>query len=317
VSKNYTIAPDAPDAGLEFETEPDLKEDNKARRQARWKNRWLAVRRSFKTIGVLLILSVLVLVLRKRMFITVRSGEVLVVYYWLMGGSSHDRIGYEGLHVIFPWDDAYLYNIRTQALAVPMTVLSKDGVEVHLDAQIRFHPIPEMVPYLHRRYGPNYVQNIVVPQVIEAVQRAIGQFLPEELYSSENGASVDRIFENAKRLIGGVFFEVEDIALFNIRVPPRVQQSMQEKAEAQQGALAYGYRVQQEQEEQQRMLIEAKGLQQYEEIVKGIPRSVLVWKGIEATLELAKSPNAKVIVMGGKDQLPLMLGNVPDLAAEK
>jgi hypothetical protein len=42
----------------------------------------------------------------------------------------------------------------------------------------------------------------------------------------------------------------------------------------------------------------------------------LIWKGIEATLELSKSPNAKVIVMGRGDSLPLMLGNVPDLAGK-
>jgi hypothetical protein len=33
-------------------------------------------------------------------------------------------------------------------------------------------------------------------------------------------------------------------------------------------------------------------------------------RGIEATLELAKSPNAKVIVVGaGDDGMPLILGN--------
>ncbi|MGB0255089.1 MAG: prohibitin family protein, partial [Flavobacteriaceae bacterium] len=33
-------------------------------------------------------------------------------------------------------------------------------------------------------------------------------------------------------------------------------------------------------------------------------------KGIEATIKLAESPNAKVVVVGsGKDGLPLILGN--------
>jgi hypothetical protein len=33
-------------------------------------------------------------------------------------------------------------------------------------------------------------------------------------------------------------------------------------------------------------------------------------RGIEATLELAKSPNTKVVVIGsGKDGLPMILGN--------
>jgi len=33
-------------------------------------------------------------------------------------------------------------------------------------------------------------------------------------------------------------------------------------------------------------------------------------RGIEATLQLAQSQNAKVVVIGGKDGMPLILGNV-------
>src|SRR4029077_21000085 len=99
------------------------------------------------------------------------------------------------------------------------------------------------------------------------------------------------------------------IALFNIKLPDQVQDAIQTKAREEQNALAAGFRVQREE-------LDAQGIQKYQDIVKGIPQSVLVWKGIEATLELAKSPNSKVIVMGGKDNLPLMLGNVPDLTGK-
>jgi regulator of protease activity HflC (stomatin/prohibitin superfamily) len=251
------------------------------------------------------------------MFVSVNSGEVMVVYYRFLGGTSHNQVGHEGLHIIAPWDEAYLYQVRTQTLMNPMTVLSRNGLEVHLDAQIRFHPIQELVPYMHRRYGPDYVKTIITPQLTEAVQQVIGQYMPDELYSSENGASVNRIFENAKRLIGSVFVNVEDIALFNIKLPAKVQDAVQSKAEAEQKALAHEFVVQEERLESERMRIEAASLQNYAATVSGIPRSVLIWKGIEATLELAKSPNSKVIVIGGKDNLPLMLGNVPDLGGDK
>ncbi len=285
----------------------------KIERRARWRGRWRIV----KLILILVLIGIFVWIFRDKVLVTVDSGEALVVYYRFFGGTRHDQIGHEGLHIIAPWDKAYKYVIRTQSLVVPMTVLSKNGLEVHLDAQIRFRPYPENLPYMHRRYGPDYVKTIVVPQLIESVQKVIGQFMPEELYSSETGASVGRIFGNAKRLIGGVFLDVEDIALFNIKLPVKVQDAIQTKAVAEQNALAAAFRVQQEQRETERKLIEAKGLQQYANTVSGIPRSVLVWKGIEATLELSKSPNAKVIVMGSRDNLPLMLGNVPDLATEK
>ncbi len=293
------------------------KEEARALRVRRWRTRWRNLKLGVKLFLILLVLGVFIWIFHDHIFVTVHSGEALVVYYRLFGGTSHNQVGYEGLHIVTPWDQAFLYNIRTQTLVKPMTVLSRNGLEVRLDAQIRFHPIPEILPYMHRRYGPEYVTTIIVPQLTEAVQRVIGQFYPEELYSSDTGASVNRIFEDAKRLIGGVYLQIEDIALFNIKLPDKVQNAIQNKAEAEQNALAHAYRVQQEQREAERKLIEAKSLQQYANTVTGIPRSVLVWKGIEATLELAKSPNAKVIVMGGKDSLPLVLGNVPDIGLEK
>jgi regulator of protease activity HflC (stomatin/prohibitin superfamily) len=43
---------------------------------------------------------------------------------------------------------------------------------------------------------------------------------------------------------------------------------------------------------------------------QGISEQLLKWKGIEATVEIAKSANAKVIVVGsGKDGLPIILGS--------
>ena len=243
------------------------------------------------------------------MIFTVSSGEVLVIYYRFFGGTSHNSIGLEGLHILAPWDKGYIYVVRTQTLVVPMTVLTRNGIAVHLDAQVRFHAIPETVPYLHRHYGLNYVKDIITPALIESVQGVIGQFLPEEIYSSENGASNKQVFANARRVIGGVFVDVEDIALFNVRLPDRVQDAVQNKAAAEQDAEAAVFN-------QHRAELDAQAVQRYNDIVKSIPQSILVQKGIEATLELAKSPNTKIIVMGGKDSLPLVLGNVPDVVSK-
>jgi prohibitin 1 len=273
---------------------------------------WSLIRPS-KWKFVLLVLAALVFIFRDRMFVTVDTGEVVVVYYRLFGGTQHNQIGGEGLHIIAPWDKSFRYVVRSQTLVQSVTVLSKNGLEVTLDAQIRFHPIPDIVPHLHRRFGTDYVNTFVTPQLKSSVQRVIGQFLAEEVYGSETGASVSRIFENTKQLIGGEFLEIEDVALFNIKLPQQVQTAIQNKVEAQQNAIAATYKVQEEQEESKQKLEEAKGLQEYARIVPSIPRSVLIWKGIEATQELAKSPNAKIVVIGANGDLPLLLGNTPDV----
>jgi regulator of protease activity HflC (stomatin/prohibitin superfamily) len=287
--------------------------ERRARLRERWRRRWVLTKRGTKVGLVLLVVGLFILIFWHRMIFSIDSGQVLVVYYRLFGGTSHNRIGHEGLHIIAPWDRAYIYDIRTQTVMIPMTVLSKNGVEVHMDAQLRFHPIQETIPYLHRFYGPQYIDNVIRPQLMQTVQEVIGQFMPDELYASQSGASAGRLLSRAQRLIGGVFLVVENVSLFNIKLPQQVQDAIQAKAQAEQEALAHVFKVQREELETQRKLIEARGVQQYQDVVKGIPSSMLVWKGIEATLELAKSPNAKIIVFGSKDTLPLLLGNVPDL----
>lgn len=282
-------------------------------RQTRKKSGLWKVLRPSKWKFVLLVLAVAIFVFRDRMFVTVDTGEVVVVYYRLFGGTEHNQIGGEGLHIIAPWDKSFRYVVRSQTLIQSVTVLSKNGLEVTLDAQLRFHPIPDIVPHLHRRFGTDYVNTFVTPQLKSSVQRVIGQFLAEEVYGSETGASVSRIFENTKQLIGGEFLEIEDVALFNIKLPQQVQKAIQNKVEAEQNALAASYKVEEELEESKRKLAEAKGLQEYARLASGIPRSVLVYKGIQATLELAKSPNAKIVVIGAKGDLPLLLGNTPDV----
>jgi regulator of protease activity HflC (stomatin/prohibitin superfamily) len=157
------------------------------------------------------------------------------------------------------------------------------------------------------------VNTIIRPQLSEAVQSVIGQFKPQDIYSSSTGATANRLFEDAKRIIGGVYVDVEDIALFNIKLPQRVQEAIQSKAEEEQKAEAYQFKVLQEQAEFRRKQIEVSGLELYAQMAGQIPNGVLVLKGIEATSELAKSPNAKILLFGNQGSLPLLLGNVPEV----
>jgi regulator of protease activity HflC (stomatin/prohibitin superfamily) len=63
-----------------------------------------------------------------------------------------------------------------------------------------------------------------------------------------------------------------------------------------------------ETQEAERKRIEAKGIQDFQNIVsQGLSEPLLRWKGIEATKALAESTNSKVIVVGGRDGLPLIL----------
>ena len=74
----------------------------------------------------------------------------------------------------------------------------------------------------------------------------------------------------------------------------------------------YGFRVEREKKESERKQIEANGIRDFQQTVtQGISDSYVRWRGIEATLQLAQSPNTKIVIIGsGKDGLPVILGNV-------
>jgi regulator of protease activity HflC (stomatin/prohibitin superfamily) len=106
---------------------------------------------------------------------------------------------------------------------------------------------------------------------------------------------------------------VQMVALLirSIQLPDQIRTSIEMKLQEQQKAFAYQYRLDQEKSEAERKRIAAEGEARANNIVNSsLTDKLLKMRGIEATLELSKSPNTKVIVIGsGEDGMPLILGN--------
>ena len=87
--------------------------------------------------------------------------------------------------------------------------------------------------------------------------------------------------------------------------------AINEKLTEEQRAQAYEFLITQAGREAERKRIEAIGIQTFYSIVaNALTPQLLTWRGIEATVELSKSNNTKIVVVGGgKDQLPLILGS--------
>jgi regulator of protease activity HflC (stomatin/prohibitin superfamily) len=97
----------------------------------------------------------------------------------------------------------------------------------------------------------------------------------------------------------------------SINLPEQIKGAIESKLKQEQEALAYQYRLQREQSEAERRRIEAEGIAAFNRIINAsLTDQILKQRGIEATIQLAESPNAKVIVIGsGEEGLPLILGN--------
>ncbi len=97
----------------------------------------------------------------------------------------------------------------------------------------------------------------------------------------------------------------------SINLPAQIKGAIESKLQMEQEALAYEFKLRSEQSEAERRRIEAEGLAAFNRIINAsLTDKIIQQRGIEATIDLAKSPNAKVVVIGGgKDGLPLILGN--------
>jgi regulator of protease activity HflC (stomatin/prohibitin superfamily) len=90
-------------------------------------------------------------------------------------------------------------------------------------------------------------------------------------------------------------------------LPESVKQSIEQKINAEQDAQKMQFVLQKEQQEAQRKRIEAQGIADYQRIIsESLTDKQLQYETIKAQLEIAKSPNAKIIVMG-KGNTPMIL----------
>jgi regulator of protease activity HflC (stomatin/prohibitin superfamily) len=150
-----------------------------------------------------------------------------------------------------------------------------------------------------------------------AVREGLSRFTAQEAYGpkrDELSQQMQTILrQHVRALLDDYKFKgqaviVQQVLLRNIGIPDQVRDAIEKKLSAEQQALAMQFVLQKETQEAERKRIEARGIADFQKIVtEGISDKLLAWKGIEATLEISKSPNAKVVVIGNsKNGLPII-----------
>jgi len=181
---------------------------------------------------------------------------------------------------------------------------------MNLDTSLIYHLSPDRAADVYQKIGPNYVEVLIEPNVRAAIREATASHTANALYTGEREMVAKQIFDELYNLLGQRGFVVESVLLRDIQLPATLKASIESKQQAEQESLAMSFRLQKEKQEAERKRIEAAGVRDFQQIVaQGISTQLLEWKGIEATEMLAKSPNAKIVVIGsGKNGLPLILG---------
>jgi len=298
---------------------------------------------------IILLGLLIAVVLWPYVVITVPSGYVGVLWKrfngldmycwcWVGRGTVLDprELREEGLHIIWPWDKLYLYNLRLQSTQQTYNAISKDGVNVKAQISVRYQLLHNSVAVLHKFIGPDFLTSVVNPEIGSQARQVISQFTAEAVYTSREqiqkqirDATQKSLAANLNKLVQPEAMEqpdpkhyndflqdaiqILDTLVLSIELPPDIVAAINRQTEQFYMIQEYKFRVEREAEESKRKQIEADGIAAFQKTVsQGISESYLRWRGIEATLLLSQSPNAKVVVIGsGRDGLPIILNAEP------
>ena len=244
-----------------------------------------------------------------QIFTVIPAGTVGVVDFL---GNVSDNTLKPGVNVVNPVARIIKYSFKTQEIKENMTVPSKEGLPVQLEISLLFKVDPAMANDIYKSVeAGDYLNVILTPQFRSVVRGVTSKFEAKALYTGAREQLASEITSELAKNVGNRGIIIEDAPLRQIILPAGLSRSIEEKLQAEQESQRMSFVLQKETQEAERKRIEAKGIADFQVIVSdGINANLLKWKGIEATENLAKSPNTKVVVIGaGEDGLPLILGN--------
>jgi regulator of protease activity HflC (stomatin/prohibitin superfamily) len=262
-------------------------------------------------------------------FTSVSAGHVGVPVIF---GSVQPYFIPEGLHPVNPFASVKEMSVRSQTYTMvsaenegqvrgddSIFAQSSDGVVLTLNVSVVYKLVEADAPWVFRHLGTDYADNIVRSAARSAVPDSTAQYTFEEAYASKRAEMAEKIRTRMNASIAEILRQyqgfsgagvvIQQVFIREVKPSPQLLAAIEQKMTAQQQAQQMDFTLDKEKKEAQRKAIEAQGIQDFQNIVtKGITEQLLKWKGIEATEKLAESPNAKVVIVGGKDGLPIILG---------
>lgn len=265
-----------------------------------------------KGILPIVFLGILALIFISKSTVTIGAGEAGVLWKRFGGGVVTDEppLG-EGFHLVAPWNNVIVYEVRQQELTEKMKVLSSNGLDIELEATAWYQPKAEQLGFLHQTKGTNYLDRVLKPAMRSATRSVVGRYAPEQIYSSKRDAIQKEIFEETKKIVDDQYIQLNDVLVRDVTLPVAIKDAIERKLGQEQESLEYKFRLEKAQKEAEKQRIEAQGKADANRILSAsLTDKILQDKGIEATMQLSQSPNSKVIVIGsGSNGLPIILGN--------
>jgi regulator of protease activity HflC (stomatin/prohibitin superfamily) len=250
-------------------------------------------------------------------FVQIEAGQVGVKKLF---GNIQPSVLNSGLHVVNPLYEVEQLDVRTQNYTMSgvndegrqsgddaIRVLTADGLEVTIDLTVLYRVVPTEAPRLVRETGVDYEDKIVRPIARTRIRDNAVYYEAIALYSTRRDEFQNRIFKVIESDFRKRGLLLENLLVRNITLPATVRGSIEQKIQAEQEAQKMQFVLQKERQEAERKRVEAQGIADYQRIIsESLTDKQLQYEQIKATMELAKSQNAKIIMMG-RGNTPVIL----------
>ena len=250
-------------------------------------------------------------------FVQIEAGQVGVKKLF---GNIQPSVLNSGLHVVNPLYQVEQLDVRTQNYTMSgvndegrqsgddaIRVLTADGLEVTIDLTVLYRVVPTEAPRLVRETGVDYEDKIVRPIARTRIRDNAVYYEAIALYSTRRDEFQNRIFKVIESDFRKRGLLLENLLVRNITLPATVRGSIEQKIQAEQEAQKMQFVLQKERQEAERKRVEAQGIADYQRIIsESLTDKQLQYEQIKATMELAKSQNAKIIMMG-RGNTPVIL----------
>jgi prohibitin 1 len=254
-------------------------------------------------IGIIIVVFALV-VMWPSIFVIIPSGHAGVYFSLFFGGTDTKTVCGEGFWLKFPWDKIYDYDIRWQLVSYDYSVISKDGLPIQFKVSVRCRPRLGTLAFLQKEIGPEYIEKVIIPESQQAIRQIVGDNSAEKIYTTSPSV-LEEAFDRVIEEITGTYTLVDAIMVRGVEIPSALQHAIEGKLAQEQNSLQYVFVLSASRQEAERKRIEAEGIRDYQNTVtRGISEDFLRWKAIN---DFAKSPNAKIVVVGAQNGLPLIL----------
>ena len=248
---------------------------------------------------------VLLLVLLSLCLTVIPAGHVGVKDFF--GRASDDALQ-PGINVVVPGTRVVPFSVQTREMKESAAVPTSEGLIVTLDVSLLFRLKPSEAARVYKTVGRHFEAVVIEPQLRSVIRDVTAEYEAKFLYSASRELVAQNMLKHIDRLVSPRGIEAEQVLLRAVQLPQLLTTAIQEKLQAEQQAQRMRFVLDRERQEAERKRVEGQGIADFQSIVaRGISPELLKWKAIEVAHELSKSPNSKLVILGDKSGLPIIL----------